>query len=72
MNNFPYAYNEKDLRLLFKDCGEITHVNVPEDRTMKQSRGFAFITFDCNKAARKAMNLDGHKVMNRPLRITLA
>ena len=72
VNNLPYSYSEKDLRHLFKDCGEITQVSVPEDRTMKQIRGYAFITFDCAKAARKSMNLDGHRIMNRPLRIALA
>ena len=72
VNNLPYAYVEKDLRLLFKDCGEILQVNIPEDRSMKQSRGFAFITFDCAKAARKALNLDGHRVMTRPIRVALS
>ena len=35
VNNFPYAFNENDLRLLFKDCGEILKVSVPEDRALK-------------------------------------
>ena len=35
VNNLPYAYVEKDLRLLFKDCGEILQVKIPEDRSMK-------------------------------------
>ena len=72
VNNFPYHFEERDIRLLFKDCGEITRVAMPEDRMSKQSRGFAFITFIDYKAARKAMNLDGHRVMNRPIKVTIA
>jgi RNA recognition motif-containing protein len=72
VNNFPYHFEEKDIRLLFKDCGDIARIAMPEDRMSKQSRGFAFITFIDYKAARKAMNLDGHKVMNRPIKVTIA
>ena len=35
VNNIPYAYREEDLRDLFKDCGEIIKVNLPEDRSLK-------------------------------------
>lgn len=35
VSNFPYAYNENDLRALFKDCGEIRNVNAPEDRMLQ-------------------------------------
>ena len=49
----------------------------------RKNRGFAFVTMDSEKAARKALNYDGHKVMdrrdgrkdderNRPLRVSLA
>ena len=72
VNNFPYHFEERDIRQLFKDCGEIIKVNLPEDRMLKQSRGFAFVTFNDYKAARKALNLDGHRVMNRPIKVALA
>ena len=57
---------------LFKDCGGIKNVNIPEDRLTSKKRGFAFVTLDTDKAARKGLNYDGHKVMNRPLKVTLA
>ena len=66
VNNLPYAYRQDDLRHIFKDCGELLNIHMPNDR------GFAFVTFDSEKAARKALNLDGHKVMNRPLKISIA
>jgi RNA recognition motif-containing protein len=37
-----------------------------------QSAGFGFVTFTEGKSVTKALNLDGHKVMNRPLKITIA
>lgn len=38
----------------------------------RKSKGFAFVTMDSEKAARKGLNYDGHKVMNRPLKVRLA
>ena len=38
----------------------------------RKNKGFAFVTMDSEKAARKALNYDGHKVMNRPLKVRLA
>ena len=35
VNNFPYAYREEDLKHLFKDCGEVLRISLPEDRTLK-------------------------------------
>lgn len=72
VNNFPYHFEEKDVRQLFNNCGEIKRISLPEDRMLKQSRGFAFVTFHDYKSARKALNLDGHRVMNRPIKVTIA
>lgn len=72
INNFPYHYEERDIRLLFKDCGEILRVAMPQDNLSMQSRGYAFVTFANERGARKAMNFDGHEIMRRPLRIRFA
>jgi len=69
ISNLPYSCSEKDLRELFGDCGEIISVRLPENRQTKQNRGFAFITFDSDKAAKKAMNYDGHKFYDRKLHV---
>ena len=63
--NIPYHFEEADLADLFKDCGVITNIHIPEDRMTRKKRGFAFVTLESDKAARKALNYDGHKVMNR-------
>ena len=70
--NIPYHYEEADLAELFKDCGEVKNVSIPEDRMTRKNRGYAFVTLDSDKSARKGLNYDGHKVLNRPLKVTLA
>lgn len=69
VSNLPYSCTEKDLRELFGDCGGIITIRLPENRQTKQNRGFAFITFDSDKAARKALNYDSHKFYDRKLRV---
>lgn len=75
VNGLPYHYKEEDLRLLFKDCGQVARIAIPEDRfSRQQNRGFAFVTFTDEKAARKALNLDGIRtgLRNPPLKIKIA
>lgn len=72
VSNLPYSCTEKDLRELFGDCGQLVGVRIPEDWQTKKSRGFAFITFDSEKAAKKALNYDGHKFYDRKLHVQKA
>jgi RNA recognition motif-containing protein len=60
------------LENLFKDCGKVVQVRIPEDRFTRKSKGFAFVVMENEKAAKKALNYDGHRVMNRPLKVRLA
>lgn len=73
VSNLPYSCTEKDLLGLFGDCGgAIVSIRLPENKQTKQNRGFAFITFDNEKAAKKAINYDGHKFYDRKLRVNKA
>lgn len=72
ISNLPYSVTEKDLRELFGDCGPISSIRLPENRQTKQNRGFAFITFDSDKAAKKALNYDGHKFYDRKIHVQKA
>jgi len=73
VSNLPFSCTEKDLRELFADCGPINTVRLPENRQSRQgNRGFAFITFDNDKSARKALNYDSHKFYDRKLRVQKA
>jgi RNA recognition motif-containing protein len=55
VSNLPFSCTEKDLAKLFGDCGPICGVKLPENRQTKQNRGFAFISFETDKAAKKAL-----------------
>ena len=45
---------------------------MPENRQTRQSRGFAFITFENEKGCKKALNYDGHMFYERKLNVNKA
>ena len=63
VGNIPYHFEKQDLIDLFKDCGAILDVKIPQDRGRK--KGFAFVTLENDRAAKKALNYDGHRPMQR-------
>jgi len=69
ISNLPYSCTENDLRELFGDCGPIVSVRLPENRQTKQNRGFSFITFETDKAAKKALKYDSHKFYDRKIHV---
>lgn len=72
VTNFPYHFEEKDLESLFSECGKLVSVRMPSDRMTLKHKGFAFITFDNSRSARKALNINGHKIMDKSLKVSLA
>ncbi|CDW73079.1 fha domain containing protein [Stylonychia lemnae] len=72
VSNLPYSVTEQELMELFNDCGKILSIRMPENKQTKQNRGFAFITMADEKAARRALNYDGHKFYNRRLKVNQA
>ena len=44
-------------------CGEIRKIDL--------RKGFAFVTMEDERGLRRALNLDGHKIMGRPVKISL-
>jgi RNA recognition motif-containing protein len=74
VSNLPYSCTDSDLRQLFGDCGKILSIRMPEDRAVgaNKNRGFAFVTMDSEKSARKAINYDGHAFYTRKLKVSVA
>ena len=72
VQNFPYHFEESDMRKLLKDCGEIVKITMPQDWQTKQSSGYGYVKFAEEKCARKAVNLDGIKIMHRKIKIRIA
>jgi len=58
----PYSTTEEEVNEYFTEsCGELTFCELKYDRVTKKSRGFAFIRFKTEEAAKKA--LEGHHEM---------
>jgi RNA recognition motif-containing protein len=71
VSNLPYKCEQADLRNLFIDCGKVLEIRIPVDRSTDMNRGYGFITFETEKAAKKALNYNGHMFYKRKLNITI-
>ncbi|XP_060072085.1 uncharacterized protein LOC132551955 [Ylistrum balloti] len=65
--NLSYNTNEESLRDAFSGYGNVVDCKLILDRESGRSRGFGFVTFDCQEAARDAvkdqvMELDGRDI----------
>jgi cold-inducible RNA-binding protein len=72
IGNIPFNTDETSLRSVFSSCGSIEDVHIPTDRESGRARGFAFVTFDTEEAATKALEKNGEDLGGRQLRISLA
>ncbi|HSX20191.1 MAG TPA: RNA-binding protein [Gammaproteobacteria bacterium] len=72
IGNLSFKLGEDDIRELFEKFGTITEVAIPRNRETDKPRGFAFITFETEDAAKKALTLDGHEVDGRKIRVSIA
>lgn len=55
VGNLAYSVDESKLKELFSSYGEISEVVVIKDRFSGRSKGFGFITFSDDEAAKKAI-----------------
>jgi cold-inducible RNA-binding protein len=72
VGNLAYSASEADLEAAFGDYGPIHEVKIVMDRETKKSRGFGFITFESPEAAKRAHEMDGKELKERPLRVNAA
>lgn len=72
IGNLSFKLGEDDIRELFEKFGTITEVAIPRNRENDKPRGFAFITFENEDSAKKALALDGHEVDGRKIRVSIA
>ena len=56
----------------FSVCGEIDDISVIEDRQTGKIKGFGFISFSTEDAMNKALAFDGHEILGRAIRVSLA
>lgn len=73
VSNLPYKCDVADITNLFSDSGSIKNVTIPVDRATDMNKGFGFVTFETEKAAKKAvLTYNGHMFYKRKLKISIA
>lgn len=72
VGNLPYTSNEEDVRELFEEYGDVSSVQLINDRETGRPRGFGFVEMD-DSGANKAMEaLDNADYGGRNLRVNEA
>jgi len=72
IGNLPFKLTADEVRGLFEKFGEISEVAIPTNRDTGRPRGFAFVTFETEDAAKEAISLDGHEIEGRKIRVSIA
>jgi cold-inducible RNA-binding protein len=73
VSNLSYDTKENDLENHFNQFGIISDIKVITDRDTGRSRGFAFIEFESQAAAEKAIKEGNNSLlMSRNVRVSVA
>jgi len=72
VGNLSFSLDESGLKEAFEKFGKVIGVKIPTDRDTNKKRGFGFVTFDTDSAAREALTMDGQDLSGRTLRVSLA
>lgn len=69
VGNLAFSAGDDDLRSAFEQFGEVTSVNIIQDRETGRSRGFAFVEMSNDEHAKEAIeNLDGSAICGRTVK----
>ncbi len=72
VGNLAFSTTKEELEAAFSTYGTVVEVKIPIDRDTGRVRGFAFVTFDNQQAAEKALALDGTDLNGRSIRVNVA
>jgi RNA recognition motif-containing protein len=73
VGNLPFGVGDKELQELFAPYGEISEAVVIKDKYSGRSKGFGFVTFVDEAAAKKAIaEMNGKEVQGRALKVSEA
>lgn len=73
VGSLPWAIDDQGLEDLFKDFGTVTSAKVIIDRESGRSKGFGFVEFDDDAAAKAAMDkLNNSDVQGRTIVVSEA
>jgi len=73
VGNLPFKIRGAELKDLFTEFGEVTDATVILDKFTKRSKGFGFVEFADEEAAKKAVaGMNEKDVDGRPLTVNIA
>lgn len=72
VGNLPYRVTESDLRRYFSKFGMPQSVRIIRNFKTGESRGYAFVTYDCTDEARSALAAHGDDMQGRPMVVRIA
>ena len=68
VGSLPWAIDDQGLEDLFKEFGQVTSAKVIIDRDTNRSKGFGFVEFDDDAAAKAAIDkLNGTDIQGRSI-----
>jgi len=73
VGSLPWAVDDQALEDLFKDFGQVSSAKVIMDRESGRSKGFGFVEFDDDNAAKEAISkLNGSDLQGRSIVVSEA
>ena len=72
VGNLSFKTTEEELQDLFQQYGEVSKVNIIQDRETGRSRGFGFVEMESEGASEAIEALDGSEFGGRNLRVNVA
>jgi cold-inducible RNA-binding protein len=71
VGNLSKSTTQDDLNVLFSRAGDVTFVDIIQDRKSGQSNGFAFVTMSAQSEADKAISMfNAYSLNDHYLRVT--
>ena len=72
IGNLAFTTDKNELQDAFGKFGIISEINIPTNRDTGQPRGFAFVKFETEEAAKEALTMDGQTLNSRQLKVNIA
>ena len=72
VGGLAWATDSEGLKAAFAKFGEVSEAKVITDRDTGRSRGFGFVTFTDDDAAKEAVSLNGSELDGRTIRVDFA
>ena len=72
VGNLAWTTTEDEVRAAFAAFGEVTSINLIEDRETGRPRGFGFVEMDDDGAREAIQNLDGKDLGGRAIKVNEA